>query len=60
MTMQLRVGGDDSRIVNIKIKPELLRGKDQFEVPEDIVNVQKPIEQCDGLNCELNKFVKIN
>jgi hypothetical protein len=26
MTMQLRVGGDDSRIVNIKIKPDLLLG----------------------------------
>ena len=60
MTMQLRVGGDDSRIVNIIIKPDLLLGEDQFEVPSDIVNVQKPIENCDGLNCELNKFVKIN
>lgn len=59
-TMDLKLGGDESRIVNIKIKPDLLLGDDVFQVPEDIVDVQNAIVICDGLNCELNKFVKIN
>ena len=60
MTMSLSLGGQESRIVNIKIKPDLLLGEDQFEVPTDIVDPYKATENCDGLNCELNKFVKIN
>lgn len=59
-TMDLKLGGDESRIVNIKIKPDLLLGDDVFQVPEDIVDVQNAIVTCDGLNCELSKFVKVN
>jgi len=38
MTMKLVLGGADSRLVNIKIVPDVLLGT-IFEVPEDIVNV---------------------
>ena len=38
MTMKLVLGGFSSRIVNIKIMPNVLLGT-IFEVPEDIVNV---------------------
>jgi hypothetical protein len=31
-----------------------------FEVPTEIVDVQNAVVQCDGVNCELNKFVKVN
>lgn len=35
-------------------------GSDIFEVPEDIVDVQNAVQECNGENCELSKFVKIN
>jgi hypothetical protein len=38
MTMKLTLGGDSSRIVNVKVVPDVLLGT-IFEVPEDIVDV---------------------
>lgn len=59
MTMKLVLGGFSSRIVNIKIVPNVLLGT-IFEVPEDIVNVQGAVEKCDDADCSLSSYVKIN
>ena len=60
MTIKLTLGGLENRIVNVKIVPDLLMGNDIFEVPEEIVDVQNAVAECNGVNCELSKFVKIN
>jgi hypothetical protein len=60
MTMTLTVGGNLTKIVNIKIMPFVLTGGDLFEVPDDIVDVQGAVAECWGANCQLRKFIKLN
>ena len=60
MTLQLTLGGIENRILNVKIVPDILMGNDVFQVPEEIVDVQNAVSECNGVNCELSKFVKIN
>ena len=54
MTMKLSLGGDESKIVNMKIMQDVVLGTSIFEVPEDIVNVQGAVSKCDGDNCALS------
>jgi hypothetical protein len=60
MTLELKLGGDEYRFVNVKIYPKLLLGDDTFKVPEEIVDVQNAYVTCGGLSCELNDYVDLN
>lgn len=60
MTLSLRLGGNESKILNMKIKPSDSSGISVFEVPDDIVDVQGALTECWGSNCNLYNFVKID